>query len=80
MEWIISGGLVAIVGLILANNSEIDKKITRSYKRLDEVKDYQDNTFTRRDICIVLHKQITDDLFEIKSDIKTLLRSGKEVI
>jgi hypothetical protein len=77
-EWVIGGGLVALVAFILNNNREQDKRITRSYERLDETKDYQDATFTRKDVCMLLHKQITDDLTEIKVDIKTLIKNGNQ--
>lgn len=73
MTWIIGGGLVGLIAFILNNNREQDKKIGRSYERLDETKKYQDETFVRRDICMILHKQIAADLVEIKTDVKLLL-------
>lgn len=79
MDWIISGGLVAIVGFMLANNRAQDKKIDRNFERLDETKDYQDKTFSKKEICAILHKQISDDLNEIKSDIKIILKHGAGV-
>lgn len=78
LTYIIGGGLIALVGFILNNNREQDKKIARSYERLDVTKKYQDETFTRKDICAVLHKQIADDLSEIKLDLKILVRNGSQ--
>lgn len=67
---------MGLIAFILNNNREQDKKIARSYERLDETKNYQDATFTRKDICGVLHQQISADLTEIKTDVKLLLKNG----
>jgi hypothetical protein len=77
-EWIISGSFLAIVGLAIKTYRDNDEKITRVYKRLDEVKQKQDDTFTRKDVCNLLHKQIDAKLTDIAVDIKVLLKS-KEV-
>lgn len=76
-EWITGGGILAILGFIIAIKNELDKKVDRTYQRLDKTKDYQDATFTRKDICGIIHKQIADDLFEIKSDLKRLLKDNE---
>ena len=76
--WVTGGGLIGVVLLFLNNNRIQDKKINRSYERLDTTKDYQDATFVRKDICSILHKQIVDDLSEIKTDVKILLKNGNK--
>jgi len=76
--WVLGGGLIGIVGFIMTNNQVQDKKIERSYERLDETKTYQDATFTRKDVCMILHNQITSSLDEIKGDIKVILKNCKE--
>ena len=76
IEWVVGGGIVTIIALVLTNNRAQDKKIDRNYSRLDQTKDYQDSTFTRKDICSVLHKQIDDKLDEIRTDIKSLLKQN----
>lgn len=76
MEWIMSGGLIAIIALILANNRDIDHKIKRTYGRLDEVKDYQDKTFTRQDICSLTHNQVNEKLDRIEGKLDKVL-NGK---
>jgi len=78
ITWITGGGLIGVVLLFLNNNRIQDKKINRSYERLDTTKDYQDATFVRKDICRILHKQIVDDLSEIKTDVKILLKNGNK--
>ena len=77
MEWIMSGGLIALVGLMLANNHRQDTKIERNYKRLDEVKEYQDKTFTRSDICNVIHKQINETLVRLETKVDKLLNGQR---
>ena len=82
-EWVVGGGVLGIVAFILGNANdqrknaaEQDKKISRIYERLDETKASQESTYTRKDVCMVLHKQIADSLDEIKTDLKSLLRNG----
>ena len=67
---------MGLIALILNNNREQDKKISRVYERLDETKVSQEATYTRKDVCMVLHKQIADALDEIKTDLKSLLKNG----
>ena len=73
-EWIVGGGLLAIFGAMIHNNRSNDSKVSRVYKRLDEVKDQHDVKYVSQAICSVLHKQIKDDVFEIKKDVKELLK------
>jgi 2-oxoglutarate dehydrogenase complex dehydrogenase (E1) component-like enzyme len=61
-------------------SKDMEKKFWSDLQeRLDEVKQYQDNTFTRKDICSILHKQISDDLTEIKTDLKVLIKNGTTI-
>jgi len=48
----------------------------RLYKRIDELKETNRKEFSSKEICTLLHKQIADDLTEIKTDIKVLLRGN----
>jgi hypothetical protein len=93
---IISGGLVSLIGLVWkAGNDntamvtkaskENDEKISRVYTRLDDVKKTNDNTFTRKDVCQILHSQINEkldnhslDLKEIKSLVQEIKNNGKK--
>lgn len=76
LEFIIGGGLIILVSFIMANNRAQDKKIDRAYERLDHTKNYQDSTFTRKDICAERHEQMRRDLVEIKADVKLILKQG----
>ena len=82
-EWIMAGGVVVISGFSIATYAYVnkvkdnnEKKIGRNYERLDEVKADADNNYTRKDVCKILHQQISSDLTEIKTDIKLLLRKN----
>jgi DnaJ-domain-containing protein 1 len=68
--------VITLVGFVFTNNSANDRKVSRVYKRLDEVKDKNDRIFVRREICEVLNKQLRDDVAEIKTDVKKLLQKN----
>lgn len=75
-DWILTGGVLGLVGLVMANNKDNEQKISRVYKRLDEVKDNVETKFTPVKVCEVLHKQIDNKLTEISTDIKVLLKNN----
>ncbi len=74
VDWIIGGGIIGLVGLMFKNNIDNDQKVARVYTRLDEVKKDAENRYTPARVCEILHKQISVDLTEIKTDIKLLLK------
>ena len=73
-EWVVSGGLLAILAFTLKSNKEHQDKVDRVYERFDEYKNHFEEKYTSKDICQVLHKQIKDDVAEIKADVKQLLQ------
>ena len=73
MNWLVSGGLLAILVFVLGNARLEANKRGRIYERLDEVKEDNETKYVRRDLCDVVHKQVNDTLQEIKSDVKKLL-------
>ena len=77
MDWIIGGGLIGLMALLLRNNKEHDDKVSRVYERLDEVKKTNDEKYTNRQVCDVKHEQLLRDVTEIKLDVKLLLRNGQ---
>jgi hypothetical protein len=59
----------------IKNNEEKEnEKLARVYTRFDEHKKICDEKFVDVKLCNILHKQTADDVKEIKSDVKTLLR------
>ena len=67
---------LVITGFTLKTYLDVNKKIDRTYQRLDETKKNQEEGFVRKDICMILHKQIDSKLSEISSDIKILIKNG----
>ena len=77
MEWVIGGGgLLAIFAMVFKTNSDVNSKVARVYKRFDEYKANFENKHVSKDICQILHKQIKDDVAEIKADVKLLIRKS----
>jgi len=76
LEWMITGGVLGLVIFVLANHRETDGKIKRVYNRLDEVKDAIGTRHVSKEVCAILHKQLGDDVKEIKMDVKKLLSKG----
>ena len=80
MEWILGGGgilvFVSLIGFVFHNNVSNDRKVNRVYRRLDEVKELNDKKYQQVNVCEILHKQLRDDLTEIKSDVKLILKNG----
>jgi hypothetical protein len=74
-EWLMTGGILGILGLILKNNHEVNGKVDRNYQRLDEVKNGMENKFVPQKVCDILHKQTADDITEIKADVKAILKT-----
>lgn len=64
---------------------ENEKKRSRIFERIDEVKENMSVKYVRNDICGVMHKQFLDtvddiktEISEIRKDIKELLKTNKE--
>lgn len=74
------GGIIASIGVFWGitwkMGTEIDKKIGRVYGRFDEYKNHLEDTHTRKEVCDIKHEQISNDLMEIKKDVKELLKKA----
>ena len=57
--------------------AECRKNINRVYQRFDEYKTHIEATHVSKEFFAFVHKQLVEDILEIKSDVKTLLRNGK---
>jgi len=77
LEWIATGGMLAVVGFAIKTYVDVNEKVSRAYKRLDEVKEKTEETFTRKDICMVLHKQIDGKLDKMDCKLDRILENGK---
>ena len=86
-NWLVGGGIFTILVSVLKNNWDIhnkidtmkkerDDKIGRIYGRFDEYKANFEGKHVSKDMCEVLHTQIRNDLTEVKSDVKQLLRKN----
>jgi hypothetical protein len=67
--------------MVTESNKDNDDKIKRVYQRFDEYKDHLEGTHVRKEICDLLHLQTSEDIKEIKADVKFILqeiRNGKK--
>lgn len=62
----LGGVLIAVISFVIGNNRNESKARSRIYERLDETKDEINNTFTRQDVCNVVHKQVDNQLERIE--------------
>ncbi len=80
--------LVGIFGTMIKYNRDNERKINRTYQRLDEVKKEAKEEFVNRDLCKVITEQFTREtkeikeimareFIEIKTDIKAILKNGQ---
>ena len=83
LDWVLTGGLLIIVGCYISTYIYIgkvkdaeEKKRLRIYERVDEIKEANKVEFVNKDLCKVLHEQLSRDISEIKTDIKLLLRKN----
>ena len=52
---------------------EEDKKRARVYERLDEFKKLSDEKFVIKDLCHILHEQMSKKIDEMSADLKILI-------
>ncbi len=72
-NYLFGGGILAILAFSLNSylkinkvKDEMDQKINRTYLRLDEVKDKNDLTYTKKDVCEIIHKRVDERLEKIE--------------
>ena len=70
------GALVALIVAVWKNTVDSTQRIGRVYQRLDEVKEKNDERYTSKEVCSVLHAQLKGDVTEIKADIKKILHKN----
>ena len=70
------GSAVGIITVVSVMAAECKKNISRVYERFDEYKTHMESTHVSKEFFTFVHKQLVEDILEIKSDVKTLLRNG----
>ena len=73
-DWIVGGGLLGIFAAIWKNNSDVNSKVGRVYKRFDEYKDHIESRMVSKDVCDVHTRQMVSSIKTIEHDVKELLR------
>ena len=68
------GLLATFWGITWKMSQDTDKKVGRMFKRFDEYKKNLEGTHVRREVCDLHVEQMSDNIAEIKDDIKHLLR------
>lgn len=77
MGYIIDGAFaIGILAFVWRVNTHGEKRISNIFKRFDQHKDHTDKTYVRKDMCNVLNERICDDISEVKSDVKLLLKKN----
>ncbi len=78
-------GILVIAGFSIKSNidinkkaDEINEKVGGAYKRLDKVKEDFELKHVRKDVCGIVHEQLSRDVTEIKCDVKKLLMENNK--
>jgi hypothetical protein len=67
------GTIMAVIGITWTMCGNTEKKINTVFRRFDDYKHHLEETHVSKEVCGILHKQICEDIVEIKADIKKLL-------
>ncbi len=68
------GSLVlGFLGFVYKVAYDEEVKRERIFKRMDEIKLSMKEDYVTKEVCNIMHRQIADDLSEVKKDVKTLL-------
>jgi len=68
------GTIVTVLTLAWRYSQAHDNKVARVYKRMDEIKKEQKKEFVLKEVCSILHERLSNDITEIKKDVKLLLK------
>jgi hypothetical protein len=76
LELWIQFGVFFVAAWALVHTTKInsEKKISRIYERIDEVKAEADEKHVTKEVCKIIQERISADIAEIKTDVKVLLR------
>jgi len=65
--------VITLVGFVFHNNNKNDRRVSRVYSRLDEVKKDNETRYTNKEICAILHKGVDDKLDKIDKKLDKIL-------
>ena len=65
--------LVGLIGMVFHNNRSNDTKVNRVFERVDEVKTETEKKFVHIQVCEVLHRQIREDIKEVKHKLQRVV-------
>lgn len=51
-----------------------EARVAQVYKRIDMIKEAQKKEFVLKEVCSILHERLSNDIVEIKKDVKLLLK------
>lgn len=71
------GTILAVIGIAWKMATDTKKEIGTVWKRFDQYKTHLEDTHVSKEVCGILHKQICEDIVEIKADVKKLLLMAK---
>lgn len=82
-EWLIGGG--GLLALTLAIGNLYRKHSVQNetlFRRLDEVKNKTDETYTKKEVCAIVHTQVKEKLDDLKKDVECLpkIKSGLDLL
>ena len=69
----IAGSILGLTGFVFGHMRHEAHQRRRVYERFDNHKEHVEEKYVRKDLCGVIHKQVSEDLREMKGDIKKLL-------
>lgn len=78
----LGGVLVAVVSFVIGNNRNESKARSRIYERLDETKEEINKTFSRQDVCGIVHKQVDNRLEKIERQTECIskIKAGVDML
>jgi len=71
------GTAVAIIGAVTLMAKDCGNKINKMYGRFDSHKRLMESNFVSDKVCKIINEQMREDILEIKSDVKELLKRDK---
>jgi len=73
---VLGGGMLGLVGFAIKTYVDMNRKASGMYKRLDVYRDEMYGRFTTKEVCEIMHRQLKEDILEIKADVKSLLHKN----